>query len=312
MHLFFYGEDTYRLQEKLKALKGRYLASSSTADLNFVVLEGTSSWDEIFKELCAMPFLADKRLVILKNFLSAAKDEPKQKLADFLSQIPESTILIIAQEEEFDHRQKLYKALNQPKTAEEFTYLIGPALTNWVRATVAEAAAKIEPAAINLLISYLGSDLYRLKLELEKLVAYVDDRAITAADVEKLVRSESSDSVFSFIDALGQNSKAQAAKLLHALLDSGETELYLLGMIVYQFRNLIIVQSLVNESKSPAEIATAAKMHPFVVKKSIACLRYFSEKRLHEIYEYLLEKDLQLKTGQLDPATALDLLVAEL
>ena len=60
------------------------------------------------------------------------------------------------------------------------------------------------------------------------------------------------------------------------------------------------------------EIAKMTRMHPFVIKKSLAQLRNFSFPRLEKIYRKLGAMDLMIKIGKMDIRLALDKFVAEL
>ena len=59
-------------------------------------------------------------------------------------------------------------------------------------------------------------------------------------------------------------------------------------------------------------IAKKSGLHPFVVKKTYYAVQQFTFKELQEIYQKIFKIDLEIKTGKIEPATALDLLVSEL
>ncbi len=80
-------------------------------------------------------------------------------------------------------------------------------------------------------------------------------------------------------------------------------------MFVYQFRNLLKIKSLLEQNLSNQEIAVKAKMHPFVIQKSVEQCRRFEMEDLKKIYQKLFDADLAIKTGKINPRLALDLLV---
>jgi DNA polymerase-3 subunit delta len=115
------------------------------------------------------------------------------------------------------------------------------------------------------------------------------------------------------IDALATKDLKKSARELHRLLDSGEAELKILTMIVYQFRNLLIVKDQVSRGvTSQWDMAKKAGLHPFVAQKTLVQCKNYSFDDLKAIYKMLLDYDLKMKTGQLDPKTGLDLLVVKL
>ena len=81
-------------------------------------------------------------------------------------------------------------------------------------------------------------------------------------------------------------------------------------MICFQMRNLLIVKDLIEKHKSYQEIVMAAGLHPFVVKKSYWQAQKFTMSELKKIYQAIFAVDRDIKTGRIEPETALDLFVA--
>ncbi len=98
--------------------------------------------------------------------------------------------------------------------------------------------------------------------------------------------------------------------MIHKHLEKGDSALYLLSMINFQFRNLLIIKDLIENNKPYNVILREAKLHPYVIKKSYLQTNKFTFQKLKKIYQKIFEADIQIKTGQLIPETALDLLVA--
>jgi DNA polymerase-3 subunit delta len=118
--------------------------------------------------------------------------------------------------------------------------------------------------------------------------------------------------IFNAVDALGQRDGTKAALLLHNLLAHGNDPLYLLAMIVRQFRLLIQVKELANEGQSPADIAKTIKLHPFPTRKLYTQARNFTLEQLERVHKHLLKLDVQIKTGKINDVVALDLFIAGL
>jgi DNA polymerase-3 subunit delta len=342
MILFLYGEDTYRLKQKLKDMKEKYI-SASLGDTNLAVLDGkTVTADDIIRQALAYPFLAKSRLVIVENLLMSAKktsegkatktkeEKPgkvvttQEKIGEFLPKVPESTILVFAESGSPDKRSSLFKKLSKLKMAQEFQPLDEPGVKKWIREEVNRFGGQIAPDATEKLYEYVGADLWRLSNEIRKLSDYrlqttageqkSEVRSpIAVPDVELLVRPQTSSDIFALIDAVASRSSKKALHELHQLLDNGQNELYILSMIVYQYRNLLIVKDLtVRGANSQWEMAKRAGLHPFVAGKSLNLVRNYTMDELKNIYRMLFENDLAIKTGRVEPQTALDLLILKL
>lgn len=340
MILFLYGEDTYRLKQKIKEMKEKYI-SASLGDTNLVVLEGkTVEYNEISRQVLAFPFLAKSRLVIIENLIKESKKDIVEKVIELLPKVPESTILVFVEEGKPDKRTALFKKLSKEK-AQEFVPFDEIELNRWIQKEVEERGGTIEPDAIAKLTEYVGNDLWRLANEIDKLTAYSQNLAnsgqptadslenkktkkplavgreplakISSEAIEILVRPQIESNVFNLIDSVGAKNQQQSLRELHQLLDAGQNELYILSMIVYQFRNLLIVRDFIERGTSNQwDIAKKAGLHPFVAGKTLNLARNYSIDSLKNIYSTLLEQDIAIKTGQIDPKTALDLLVIKL
>ena len=83
-------------------------------------------------------------------------------------------------------------------------------------------------------------------------------------------------------------------------------------MINFQFRNLLTIKELIEKKLPYYKIINKSSLHPFIVKKSYQQAQKFTLQELKKIYQKIFETDLNIKTGRLDPQTALDLFIAEI
>jgi DNA polymerase-3 subunit delta len=119
--------------------------------------------------------------------------------------------------------------------------------------------------------------------------------------------------VFAMVDAILEFKAGVAEQLLEQLLQQGATPAYLLAMLSRQVRMIVRVKDLKSQGKSEAEIQNKlALASDFVLRKTSEQAGRYSLARLKEVYHKLLEADLAIKTGRLDPELALNILIAEL
>jgi DNA polymerase-3 subunit delta len=151
--------------------------------------------------------------------------------------------------------------------------------------------------------------------EIKKLVTYKN--SITVADVKKIVTSEIETNIFNLVDALGQKNLKKALIEVKNMLKKGENEIYILSMIIYQMRNLILVKNILVNNQQPTTnnqqlISRKLALHPFVVKKTLLQVKNFTLEKLKEIYQKLVDFDIAVKTGKIEPGNALNLLIIEI
>ena len=242
---------------------------------------------------------------------------------------PQEKTRIFFVENNLDKRKKIYKELIKlEKTGSvEIKEFATPANFNfdlWIKNRATKLGGKIENNAVNILAISLGKgmaqkdrnknlkqsyNLWEADNEISKLVSYCDGREITDEDVRLLVQSKVDMNIFNLIDSISSKNKSGSALLLNRQIEKGLNEIYILTMFVYQFRNLLKIKSLLEQNLSNQEIAVKAKMHPFVIQKSVEQCRRFEMEDLKKIYQKLFDADLAIKTGKINPRLALDLLV---
>lgn len=302
-----YGEDIFSSRKKLEEIKSRFF-DSNMGNINITILEGEEvNLEALKKAICLVPFLAKKRLIIIKNFLLKGKKEVKDQAVRFLDEIPDFAISVFYEEGDLDKSSALFRKLKADKKVENFPLLSQYSMTEWCEREIRKKCGKIERDALNKLVAIIGPDLWRASLEIDKLTSYRKYKLITKEDVSLLVKEEIHPNIFALIDALGARDIKKAYRLLDELLSSGENESYILSMIAYQFRNLLIIKDLLESQKS----LSASGLRPFVLGKAKVQAQNFTKDQLKNIYGKLLETDLHIKNGSLKPYLALDLLISE-
>ena len=112
--------------------------------------------------------------------------------------------------------------------------------------------------------------------------------------------------------------KKQAFSLIHRHLEKGDSPFYILTMINFQFRNLLLVKTFLSENQlavyqpATSNLAQTLKMHPFVLRKTMAQVGKFSLMELKKIYRKIFEADLNMKTGCLAAEDSLRMLIADI
>lgn len=313
----FHGSDGLTRQEKIAELCQR-LGAEGMAELNIVRLDGAKTTLEEVQQACtALPFLASRRLVIISGLLSRLTrkgDAFLEGLLALLPRLPETTRLILVEEENIsDH--PVVKLAQQHERG--YVYCFEPpsagALPAWIDKRARRHGGEIEPAAARRLAEVVGTDLRLLDQELVKLITYAGaGRAVTVADVEELVPYAKEAVIFDLADALGQRNGRRAAATLQQLLDEGKEADYILFMVVRHFRLLVQVKALKNRGENSASIADRLKLHSFPASKLYEQANNFTPEQLEQVYRQLLKTDVQVKSGELTSAIALDLLVAGL
>jgi len=316
MLIFLYGQDTYRMRQKLLEIIERYKKIHKSG-LNLICFDceekglGEKIFSNLKEETLQTAMFKEKKLIILRDFFSnsSLKEAFLKNKELFLEN---DNIILFSQKGKVDKKDIFFKFLQKNAKCQEFNFLEGQSLKRWIVKEVKKEGAKITNLALENLVSYVGNDLWQMANEIKKLASFKKKGVIKKEDVQRLVRAKIDSDIFITIEAIAQRDKERALELLHQHLEKGDHPLYILGMIGFQCRNLLIVKELSEKYKNYYVVKKESGLHPFSVKKNFPLAKKFSLDELKRIYQKIFETDLDIKTGKIDPVLALDLLVSQI
>lgn len=335
--------DEYLAAERLAALK-QGMGDPEMASLNTNVLVGAQTdAAELLGYTGMMPFLSERRLVIVEGYLShldkrmaasksaeSAAHAEAARLLDGFGHVPDFADLVFV-DDKVDKRRPLWRGFT-PETAgaqkvagladlikaevvtlESASTPDARALPGWIQGRAKAKRVEIQPQAVQKLAAYVGPNLRQLDNELDKLGAYAYGRAVTPADVDLLVSDASEAMIWSLTDALSQRNGRGAMQALGGLRRNEANAFYLLTMIARQYRIMLKVKDAMQRGPGQNEYDIAKQLgeKPFPVKKAMQQSSQYSQPHLIAVMDRLLSADYAMKTGA-DPDTEIDVLVAEL
>ena len=290
------GDEPYLVERAVKKLLERAV-DPGFRDFNLNVFYGNEvKGDEVFSAAQTLPMFADRRVVLVKKGgdLSAAAMEI---LLSYLQDPCPSTCLIL-QAEKVDGRKKFYAEFKKRGEMVEFKRPYENQLGPYVRDEVRAAGKKIDPAAAELLAYLVGNNLQELVSQIEKLCLYCGQKEqIAVADVKAIVSDTKVENVFEFTDALGSKDLSKALRLLTALLQDGEAPIKVLGAVARHYRQLWQVRELLDRKIPSADLAKAAGINPYFLKKVVDQARNYKVGELKQVFEQMLELDAAFKSG---------------
>lgn len=332
MWYLLYGPDALARDDEVTRMK--HGLGDGDAQLNVTVFDSTALLKEIQAACDAVGFFVEKRLVIVKHWLSKsdlpkrnkgkADDDVIAKLIKWLPDLSEATELVFVEDDalaESHPLMKLSKAKAGGGQVQFFDMPENP--VNWIMARVKLRKGQMLPQAAQVLANRIhrgnkydrdhfaeDSRLYLRKLdnEIEKLTAYANGRPITPDDVAALVAEEDVADMFGLMDAISQRRLADAYALMRGVLVRGEAPQVVLTMLSRQTRMLLIAK----ENERAPNLADLLGVKPFAVSKLLDQARRFSLADLEQAHRAALAADVAIKTGQMEDVVALDVLLAEI
>ncbi len=246
---------------------------------------GEASVAEIVDAARTVPLLAPRRLVVVlraERLLVPRGDSDQasrdlEPLETYLDRPAPHTMLVF-EATSLDERRRLVKRLLERAVVIRCDAIIDPAeARRWIRAKVAEAGRRIDPAAVALLAERAGADLVRLRADCERLLLYLGDRpTVTVEDVLEVTGLPGAGDDWAVARAIERGDAATALRELALALDEGAAPVMILGQLAW----------LVRTRLAPARVPAAV--------------------------DALFRTDLELKSSVGDPRVALERLVVEL
>jgi DNA polymerase-3 subunit delta len=314
-----HGDDEFAMAQHVADMETK-VGDPGTAAMNITRLDGRSyNLDQLLSVASAMPFLARRRLVILSEFLGRIPGAPARKsFIGLLEKIPATTALVLMESKLLTSWQDRKKgklhwlekwAQEQGERAfiKEFSLPKGRAMIGWVQEQARVAGGQFTPQAAELLATLVDEDPRQANQEIIKLLTYVSyRRPVEPDDVQNLTADSNQGDIFAMVDAIGLQDSRTAAGMLHRLLETQEP-LSLFGMIVRQFRLLLLAREILDEG---GDVARQLHLHPFVADKISAQARRFRLSELEAVYHRLVNLDEAIKTGMIEAEIGLDTFIA--
>ena len=323
------GPDDFSRTEALAEIK-KGMGDPTLLSANILNLDGRQVTLEQLNNACmTMPFLAEKRLVIIEGLLErfepngktgrqrkTKRNENRQNdcksWANCVSNTPESTIMVLL-DGKLSAGNPLYKALVSTAEIRQFPRLNKLILRQWIEKRVRGAGGSISPQAAEALTKLVGSNLWIVNHEIDKLTLFALGRRIEEADIRQVVGYTQELNVFNMVDAIFEFKPGIAERALGQLLEQGVSPAYLMVMLARQVRLITRIKELKNLRKSEQEIQNRIGLTlEFVFRKTLEQANRYSLERIKEVYHRLLETDVSIKTGRYDSELALNILIADL
>ncbi len=321
MLLFVYGDDSFRTQEKVSQLKSAFREKHDPSGLNTVVFpsaDGKLVVGDVIQAVTTMPFLSKHRMVIIRDLIDSVKKDELALWESGLSRTPDSTIVILWESKAVDAIEKkpLFKSLKDHAQIHLYPFpaLAGASLTSWIADRCKSKGSSVESGALRALIERVGSDLWQMSHEIDKLVAFANGSTITETMVKELVQANFEGKIFDLVDALSRRDVRATVRMLEEERFAGSDDFYLMSMFTRQIRLLLGARSVLdtNPRADKNMIATELDVHPFVASKLVAQAKNFSLQQLLDAHAQLFDFDRAMKNGGISADLAVDLTVADL
>jgi DNA polymerase-3 subunit delta len=235
-----------------------------------------------------LPMMAPRRLVLVFQadslLVPKRESETASRALDDLERLikqPEVLTTLVFVAGTLDKRSRMYKLLQKQATLVECGAIASQAdAERWIRNRVSAAGGQIEPAGARLLAERGGTDVKRLRNDVERLLLYtLGQKSISLDDARQIAGPAALQDDWAMTNAIESGDAATAVRQLALMLDAGAPPEKILGQLGWLVR-----------TKFPM-------LAPFGLRSAV---------------DALFRTDLDLKRSAGDPRVLLERLVVEL
>ncbi len=285
----FTGENTYALMQELVRWKKGFVDKHGAENM----LEVSSSEEKLsslMDHVAAMPFIAEKRLVIVRGIPTLEKEE----MTRFLGAIHPQTIVAFVDPKP-DKRLTSVKTLQQIAVTKEYKALSPGERALWLTEEAKRHGAELTEPGKKALLDIVGDDQWMLSSELAKLA--LTRKPIDREAVITYVIPSGERIIWGFTNLLGEGNVHGALTYFREQMERGEDPYGLWVILLDMVKKLVLVWTALQENIAPGNIASELKLSPFVVRGIMPLARSLSSGSIETLLSFMASSDLALKTG---------------
>ncbi len=291
---FLMGEEPYFIDVISDTIEEEVLDEAEKAFNQIVVYGRDVDIDTVATHAKSFSMMGGYMVVIVKEAQDLKNIEDFEK---YLDVIPPTTILVFDYKyKKLDKRRALAKRIDKMGVLFESKKLYENNIPGWIQSYLSDKGYSITPKATQMLTDFLGTDLHKVRNELDKLIiALPKSKKIDDADVEYNIGISKDYNVFELQNAIGRRDILKANQIVNYFGDNGkDNPLLVTAISLYGYFTKILK---VHYATDPSQNALAAALgvNPYFVRDYQLAARNFSIGDCVRCISVLREFDLKSK-----------------
>ncbi len=311
---FLAVEEPFLLEDSLKRIE----KVVNTDDLNREIFQATEcSGNDILNSVETLPFLTDKRIVVLKMANKLKNDDFKIITKIIENPVDTSCFIIIFPEKIKNSTSKRKDLITLCEKSDncycvDCKKLYEKDVKNFIQEEFNNRGKNIEPDVVQQIINDTGLDLQNVSNEIEKISLYLgkDKQTVTVEDFVKISGFTKEINIFMLTNAIEEKNVKYSLFIVEQMLKTGESAIGLLSTISGAVRKMLTAKSLMEEKNYTMQDAlNYVRVYSYFQYKYAANLSKYSLIHLKKCLKEILKTDIALKTGKTDDKSAIENLV---
>jgi len=288
------GTESYYIDTILTALTSK-LVEETYRDFDYTVYFGKeTNISKIIETAKRYPLMAKYNLVVLKE-AQEISNAAYEELALYAARPANQSIVIVCyMHKAFDKRKKLFKIVEKKGEVLTVKPLYEDQIPNWVVDHSKSLKLDLTPKAIQLISSYVGTNLGRLSSELKKLkLVTKPDERIDEDSIEKYVGISKKFNSFELQKAIGLGNFSLAFQITQYLNRNQKTYplVLILSSLYSYYQKLLLLKGIESSKDNVSSIGIS----PYFLKEYEAAAKRLNMRQISASMGYIFDADLKSK-----------------
>lgn len=349
MIIFFYGENDFKISQKIKELEEKFIREVDTDGQNVFKFTGEKiKIEEISAQIASGSLFSNKKMIFIFDLIKNKEKNIYKELLNHLekNKVSDSSDIFVFIEKSLKNKADgtlvktsagkdsplnkeethFYSILQKQKFAQEFKKFKESELAQLIKDEINKNGLKISPKELQLFLAISGDDAWNISNELKKIINFKlgqialkkdgakkeikeNDKKISEEDIKNISSGIFSENIFAFTDAISAKNSKLASKILEEQYLAGSEPNYILSMLLRQFKILLQIRDLLDANYNTSKINATLKLHPYIISKGINQAKNFSVRQLEKIINILAETELANRQGSPNIKAIINLLI---
>ena len=255
------GKDKFLVGNECDALLDKLLPVDQRAMALYQPRAEEAVLSEVLDELRTLPFLAERRVVLIKDADGFVSDNREYLERYFDKPSPCGVLVLVVNT--WRKNTKLAKKLSSVGQLLDVGEIKAKMLPKFASdCAESKHGKKFAGGGSQLLVELVGDDPGRISSEVEKLAMYVGDRtSITTDDVEKLIGHNRMFNAFAVIDSvLAGDVGGSIERLRNMFAADRSAEFTVVGAFAYHFRRLFAAKALLDQGAGQRQVMSELRV----------------------------------------------------
>lgn len=310
--ILLYGDDQYAIKKQIESiLKNSAIDADDTESYDYE----EDGLETAIQSAMTLPFLADKKAVILRNctFLTDQKPVTNDEvfnIKQFTGFVNPTTIFIMTiNATKLDFRKNIVKYLSKNIENKQYISKNNPnAIYDYIRDAIDKNHLTIDSLALTQFVNRIGNDSEMLENELEKLITYSLDKGhITSDMVYAVVTRDIESNIFELVNAFLEKNINKTMEIYFDLKSLKIDPIWMLNVIINKFQEILYTKELLKMNYKSEDIMKYFKASKGRVYYMVQNARNIDDDLLVSMLERTEELDYHIKSGQIDKTLGIEL-----